>query len=1024
MSVVPAYLNVMLSEGPQAEIAVWLGPVRGTWDEALVIPGWLPAAPSWTDISQKLAADQPLTIDHDGTGYTITARFAPEGQTTLPPYAALVVTGRVAPQWREGQSGWVWTTRTVLAWGYLTGEGEQTQDGYDQVGARIATYHGWWGKLRLPTHRFGKRNLALSASPTHHTAPIGNPNAEAPLEYLSQADCEPDNAIDGNEDTVYIADAICDPVRPVQGDTNTPRFLRLGGSFTRGVAVGNRPRYVELWAGLNATPWGNFAIPGNVPFLYDRSSNVRNDAQVFSQMQSGLTYPGEAGTFSAYVIQAKAQPANPNQSQGVQWNIGVGYTDRPLTIRFRLRAFSGGSVGKAVMVSYKESDPAAETFNYFAPLGLDWPEHVVRLNTSGPYGGATIRFQNVKGELATDTWFAIRDLRISLGYSDRAWATANSSNRLFLSMDDGAGHLRTVRLAFDLTGTDDWRIPGDDSIVITDDIATLRAAMDPGDRLVLQMKNVYSDWFFAPGIGKMALRMGNVANVNAYDQPTMTTLEEILFNVVNGGVAWLESQSLARQNPLGTGQLAPEDFPRLGLSVGQYGTAYACFDLGAYDPPRLTEPMPISDGTYYATHIMTTDPDEYSYAGVGTIGTERIWWSGKDNDGALVVQTRGYGGTTVAAHALGDQVIPDGIRYSDYQNASGVKQTGWLVDTLEVRRKPNTPNIVSGALIYSNLIAPRDPSDPGGTVGKRWELHPDWKLWVRWAERYGPPLMASQRPETVVEARHIGITIDTMQRNGASPQNGKVNEFSAWKWGPSSNAGGNYQGHNSADLGAVIAHILTQHADVPLAKVSMPVSTPSITDLQIASTTIATALQDAADRGRLTIWCDPYNTVTVDGSVENPALDRWATSATLDARHVHAGAALSWAWQDECAQVILRAQTATALRQFTVTYPTVPNLTGEIVEVSGLLVASAGAAQSIAQATYRHRNARRLLRVAVHFAPWVRANMRITVDLPAMDADGRAAGGEYLVTKHKHTITMGEGGIAWVTDLELAEFTA
>jgi hypothetical protein len=47
----------------------------------------------------------------------------------------------------------------------------------------------------------------------------------------------------------------------------------------------------------------------------------------------------------------------------------------------------------------------------------------------------------------------------------------------------------------------------------------------------------------------------------------------------------------------------------------------------------------------------------------------------------------------------------------------------------------------------------------------------------------------------------------------------------------------------------------------------------------------------------------------------------------------------------------------------------------------------------------------------------------VTVDLPAIDADGAGSGIDYYVVRHTHRIELAASGPRWETDWELEEAT-
>jgi hypothetical protein len=227
--------------------AIYLGPARGTLDEATLSAAWLPGV-GWEERRADVLLSAGVGIDVTELGATITLTLAEGARSIWSDDRALVV---IARHWFPG-SGWGgWY---LEAWGYLTGEG---QAGYDpavgQTLTRVATYAGYWARIRLVAHRLGRRNLAAGASIAAASPHLLTPQAEVGVEYAAQEDCAPAKAIDQLADTVAVADVFADPAVPTIGETQLPKFLRLGGPHQRGIAAGGQARFVELWAGCAAT---------------------------------------------------------------------------------------------------------------------------------------------------------------------------------------------------------------------------------------------------------------------------------------------------------------------------------------------------------------------------------------------------------------------------------------------------------------------------------------------------------------------------------------------------------------------------------------------------------------------------------------------------------------------------------------------------------------------------------------------------------------------------------------------------
>ncbi len=612
-------------------------------------------------------------------------------------------------------------------------------------------------------------------------------------------------------------------------------------------------------------------------------------------------------------------------------------------------------------------------------------------------------------------------------------------------MDDGAGHEALVRLTNlnggdNLNGGGDIIIPPRGVVVITDDIATFKEQFgDGGGVTILQMKGEFPSWYFAPGVGRMKLAYGNDPERDNYDDPSLTgpvvngvqqAIEEIPFSVVNGGAAWLPSQALSRQGPIGTGFLAVEPFPHIGL-IPPYEAGYWWVDLGAFVAPALTDSLPATG--LGSDRIRVDNTDAYTDHGLGTMQAtgERIWWTGKEG-GALIVHERAIQGTALTSHDAGEWFVPDSLGGA-LQN-SGLRQQGWNVDQIELRRKPSgvnglgertPPQIVAGAVIASNMVAPGNPSEGGS----RWEQHPDWFLVQRFSERTGsnPDVITLNLRDILGgprELRHIAIQVGTMGRVNGLPQRAKhLVYMTAWEWGAAGDAGGGWASHQVGDVAGAVAHLLTQHAGVPASKViPLPRSQP-IGDLTLTGGTASAQLDAVTKNDGIRVRLDRANNAIIEPTPVNPAYAPTAPLWTWTPDLIRGDLSATWGVARKVAQARVRGRSVSDLRNYSARYPRLPGSLGGIVEINDVRVLNGQQAQDRAQMEFRAGNARRTLTIPAGALPWVEVGQRHLLNLPNLDRGGQMFSINVVVTGYGMSIGIDDGGVTCETSVSVQELT-
>jgi hypothetical protein len=507
------------------------------------------------------------------------------------------------------------------------------------------------------------------------------------------------------------------------------------------------------------------------------------------------------------------------------------------------------------------------------------------------------------------------------------------------------------------------------------------------------LRNLAPAWFFGPGIGKLALRRGNGFKYLQYAPAGYSTVEEVNFGT--NGLVWTPEQAVSRQAPVGTGALAVENVPHVGLFPGDYGGGFLWLDLGAYEGTTLALPMTAGQST-----LTVEDGDALALGMVVVVGSERLLLGARDENTFAV--SRGQEGTTAAAHSAGDGVTP---------RLGGANQTGPRWDSLEVRRREGRPAIRSGAILTSNLASPGDPS-----VGAaKWERHPDWTLLTRFDNSAGSPVLSFRPPEGARQARHVCVGDVLMHRWQGVAQRLKVNEVVVREYVPGASAAAGWAGHGATDQAQAAAHALTQHGGLPAAKVSVEASPAPMGDLPVAASPLARILANLEDEGGLAVWLDPQNVARVAPAPGNPQWDQREPYVTLDAATVLGDLAGAWGVRSPVSQVRGTFTETAALRTHRIAYPDVPGVLGRVVDIRGT-VRSWAEGRDRCQREYRLLNARRTPQgVTIGPAPWLRPWLRVVYDSAELDAGGQWAGVNAIVESYRCRYEAGPAGGAVCT---------
>jgi hypothetical protein len=720
-------------------------------------------------------------------------------------------------------------------------------------------------------------------------------------------------------------------------------------------------------------------------------------------------------------VRFKAHATPTNWVGWLQWILTTStYLDVPFRWSWWLKAGDAPSTGKFVRVGVKDANPIGPFSQEIAPIALSsaYQKYSMDLDTTGNYGGGKWDLKTWPFQGSTDTLMDLDDLRLEMGFNHDTYSIANGFQSLWLAFDDAIGHEKWIRISFDLVKEGNWTIKPYSSIVICDDEAALRSKFDPGDRMVLSLKKIYPEFWIGAGAKLKLVRTQGPANPNLYASSIATgaILEEWLFS----SFSWTPGQAITRQSPYQTGARSAENFPRIGFPTN-VGAAFAIVDLGAYSPPTLLVPIGAA-----ATRLPVSDLDQYAQFGkvrLGPLaGDERVTYNGKDQDG-LIVTARGADATTPLATTLeGTAVYP---MYDTNIGTGTAIQTGPLWNLVQVVRKPGTPVIRAGAVLYSNVAAPGDPS----TGGSLWERHPDWSLLSRWADNNAAVLDLVPGPTTLYggptvnarQARWLCLVMAEMDLYKGAPQLNKVNELAAWEFVPAS-LWGNLAGQGVSDTTGAVASILTRYTGLPVAKFSSTLPTVPIGFLRIPKSRVAQVLDTILKEAVARVWCDPYNVVHLDPAPTNPRFDQRAAEIVWGEDDLYADPQGTWADTLTVSQVIITGQDPARLRTYTYAYPPTPLGDGDAVELTVKLSGGLDQIRTLARSIWRDLNTRRGTTLPVGAAPWLRPYQRHAVNFPRLDAGGGWVGVNTYVERFTHTFQGPErGAVVATTSVKLRE---
>lgn len=963
-----------------SEIGYWLGPKRGEFDEAAVIGGaWLPIGqPGWSERSDTITGGGATAMQ--GRGYTSTFTVQRESRLAWGDDLAVAVVCRFYLQ--GAYTGW-----QLVAFGYLDGSGRQERGiALDATGERTAVLVDYWEKSEAESHQFGARNLADGATVVGSTTPLANPAGEAPYEYLSQDTADGGNAVDQDSDTVAVSSLIADAAPPGGvGATVDPKFVILyAGRTARSIGAGGEPLAIGIAMGYDMLGgWGSFASAAAVPNHSESDTNQPNNQYVVG------TVAGDR-----YVLQVKAQPGNPDAKNYVQWNVG-GADNVPIRIEFEIKAGSTGSIGRFAMVQLGPFDGG--TKDYHIPLSNAWAKYEMSFDSSG-VRGCLLRFRAGRLELAAqDLYIEIRNLRVYAGYCDES----PDHDRLFLAYDNGAGEERWCRLAFDLTSSAFTMAPHE-ILWLVDDAAVFRAKFDPGDATVIALKNLYPNFYFNPGVGKLKLAYNTNPLRNAYGGGTdpYSGGGVLLDEAILSGFVFGNDEMAMRVNPAITGNWATIAYAQASIRTDSaFGASWWQIKLPPYVPPKMVNAVAAG-----ATRIAIDDSDQVVASGVVYIGPSGGPWD--------LRQINYLDGDTLVLTAGVSQGWPAGTPV--YPQWQGDRQTAHLISGVEVRRKEGKTRIADGKVLYSLLDNPTAPSPD-------FERGTDWDLYASFSEAWGWRATLTPYPNQPTQAAQIAAVVSRMERRAGEAERAKINEIIVREYKRGASQAGGYRSHAGSNAAHIIGHYLTQHGGVPEAKVVVVSQAAPTGDVRIPNGPILNVVQQFERNAALAVYTDPYGTVYIAPDPASPVYTATSIAFGFDHTNIVGGVAVTYAAAHEISQVRGTFRDPESFRTYVAAYPPNPARLGQAVEIRDGIARSATEALAACEARFRAGLARRVFRFKTGPAPWLRKYMRVLLSLADLDADGQQIGVNCYVESFVHDFPIDDGGVDFTTSVVLKE---
>lgn len=906
-------------------LLVYLGPLRDEAPLPVTQDGadWTPVG-GWTDVSALVASGQ---VDWDTHEHVLTLTLW---------NAALDTSIWLDDRQIIARARWLDPAGNFTAWqvafaGYLTGEKPTAAVSRDRFGLHrsgtVVARQEWYytAKRRLPHLTFGAVDLA-AGRPTTASSTLVNPAGEIGLEYLTTSNVGPDQAVDGNRDTLWIANTLADPVLAPVLSTGSQVIIGDVYNGAAGLPIGGngRCRYIGLWAAQATVD--TFEV------------NTAGWKAIRSTVITRTNAWAASGAWS--MLLSATGPA-----AGAQRDYGGLAVEVECAVSFTLRS----ALGTPQVVNVIVSGDQGKGIDLVAPTDPLGRRYTIRWPSS--HGGTlSIRFATTR-EATGGAWY-VDDVRVSGGVN--LAEQGQPYRRLWLVWDNGLGGSGYADIANNLDGI--LVIPGDRWVFLVDDADLFRSQFDVGDAQIIQYRGLsaltaldfgsqrgrlqlayYRRWPDLPGTGGVVWD-----DLQFNVQPAFAVTSSLVRTVVT------PATYVVRTNP------APGGEPNAGA-------AWLNVDLGSWTGPTLA----VALGTTTPVIVTLNTTDKLPGYGYCYVETERVWLEKLSATDVRLTRT------APVAHVLGSPL---------YVEIDGVRATLPPVSIVGWQRRPGTPTIQDFDMIGSILPSPRDPSVPD-QAGNTWGTHADWfnlatvrgwsaPSWAAvidrdgdWSQTVWPPVVG-YTAGWGRQMRHLRLVIHRMQPWLGQAQRAKVNSLFAIEADLAAGGSGGFAGLGQTDLRGVVGHLLTQYAGVPPAQVVINRGnadgigwSSNASSLPIAASTVAEAIISLEARGRMQVFCSPGGLVRVNpdpmstsAAFQAPTIT-WSTTNTvkLNAQQL-AGHAV--------AQVVVTARNEVSGEVYVAAYPKAALPLGEIVQVDDVILGSQADAVIHAQRVFRQANAR------------------------------------------------------------------
>lgn len=983
----PRAVGGTLPNYQRCEAEVWVGPGRlltSGPDAATPVPngsGDVSVPSGYTNVTGMISGISGAWEGHQQT-VTLALHTWAARSDVFATDAWVIVRAR----WVDANGDWLpWAALVV---GNVIGGGG-TADGRARAkvasgDVRVAQEWFYYAKRPLPPLTYGLVDVARGRTAT--SSPIlTTPAAENGIEYLSTSSVAADMAVDGNRDTVWVAQALADTVW-TKPNWKTSIYIAEAFNGSPGAAIGTNglPCFITLWC-----------ADGKLYESFESATGTWN--QHYGGSYARTSAWANSGSWSLAV-------SLPNPEAGIsrEWT-GLA-PEIEAVVRFVARAATGTIALEALVTGTGST--------HVETIRLSTTPHVYEIRH--PVNRAGVLNLRFKSRQPGASVMYLDDLSIVGGV--KCADTGQPYARLWLVWDDGLGgsNYADLQRAFDLEtmAAESW-------VVLTDDVDLFKARFDPGpDAAVTQYREVpgLRDLDFASGRGRLRLayyrRWPDLPGASG-EEGLPWTDPSLAYRrwddwKLNEQPAFALTSMLRRTSTAQTGVNSIEVKNPAPAGSDTVGVAWWEVNLGDYPYPTLAAAITAAAGA--SAQVSSTDG--LPSAGYGWVESERVWYTITGPVSVRFDQRGVAGGGAAAAHAVGAPLRLDN---------AGTRVMSPLIAAVGIRRRPGTPILHDFTILGTALETAADPAVE--VLGRSYENHPDWfpLATVRNNMQASPTYLLGAQPGDAVliawppppgttyaagrEVRRIRIYPMRMQRWDGQPQRAKLNEVVAYAANPASGPAGGWRETAPADVRGIAANILTQYVGLPTTRLYLwrgeATGLPwgrHYGSLKTAAGSVGEVLEGLEAKGMLRVLCRPDGTVEI---IPDPRTT--AASMQLPDRTWTADQITSWRYAEAdahpCAQVRVVARNADTGEMFASAYPRTPTLYGEIIEAGDLILGDQTQVDIQAARVFRQANARGAAEVTTWRGPLPQIGRRHVVTYAAADSGGAIYAGTNMVVE-------------------------